>query len=96
MMNSHQVVDFLNQLVSIDREAIEKLIASRVKCNKELADHPTVQVFGTGGDYWVGILGILNGIYGCNSEGVGFIQAHLDDDLHLVRFASTEPVPEDL
>lgn len=90
-MNSHQVVALLNELIALDRDAIEKLIAARVQCNQALADHPSVQVLAVSGDFWVGMLGVLNGIYGCNQESVGYIEAHLDDNQRLVRFLSKEP-----
>ena len=39
-----EVVDFLNELLEIDSCAITALFSSRICCNKEMADHPTVQV----------------------------------------------------
>jgi len=35
---------FLNELLKIDKSAINSLMNSRVECNEELAKHPTVQV----------------------------------------------------
>ena len=59
-----ETIDYLNGLIETDRVAIAALIANRVPCNQQLADHPTVQVFRQHGGYLVGLLGILNGLFG--------------------------------
>jgi hypothetical protein len=74
-----EVIGFLNQLVLIDHDAIRLLIETRVMCNQALADHPTVQVQareemdGIPGE--VGVLGVLNGMFGVDDEGWGPIAA---------------------
>jgi hypothetical protein len=62
----------LNEIHQADPTVLPALVAYRVPCNRALADHPTVQVglrdgalkddLDTG--YEVGLLGILNGIFG--------------------------------
>lgn len=76
---THAVVNFLNDLVELDRPAIAALIANRIPCNQLLADHPTVQVAATAGGYHVGLLGILNGLCGVMEDGYGYIAAVLDE-----------------
>jgi len=50
--------------LSIDKEAITKLINFRVPCNAEMASHPNVQIWkDSEGNYSVGLLGILNGTH---------------------------------
>lgn len=82
---THELIAFLNGLAKIDPVAMGKLIGTRVKCNAELAKHPTVQVgyydvygkeildadchAGDNGVYRVGILGILNGFCGTFDSG---------------------------
>lgn len=80
----NNVIDLLNEALNIDREAITKLIDYRVSCNKTLADHKSIQVqdFGNEKDFKVGILGILNGIFGIDSDGNGPIAAYIDEDLY--------------
>ena len=70
-----EVVEFLNELVKIDEEAVTNLLQSRVYCNGELADHETVQVdgFSEPGKTKVGLLGVLNGLFGVNDKGAGCI-----------------------
>jgi len=77
-----KTLDLLNSLVALDRDAIEMLVEYRVRCNEALAGHPTVQVghaIGEPGNvdkpYRVGLLGILNGLIGVQTSGVGFIAA---------------------
>lgn len=87
-----EIVDFLNGLVAIDRDAVRALMASRVPCNEKLADHPSVQVRAYDmedkpHDFEVGILGLLNGLVGVDTEGLGLIQLVVDDeDEELLEF----------
>lgn len=75
-----EAVSFLNKLLKDDRKAIESLFAIRVLCNKKLATHPTVQCGMMGKDtYFVGILGILNGLFGKDDNECGFIVACIDN-----------------
>lgn len=83
--------NYLNALLEIDRDAIEKLVKQRVPCNQNLALHPTAQVAGLdeGDGYEVGFLGILNGLFGVFDEGPytgwGPVAAYYEDD-KIVRF----------
>ncbi len=77
----------LNEALAADRTAITTLLAERTPCNRDLADHPTVQVRHIG-DQWyeVGTLGLINGLveastgariaaqYAENGDLVGFIK----------------------
>lgn len=83
--NIDKVVAFLNELVSLDREAVEHLIEKRVQCNKDMADHPCVQVReDEDGNSVVGLLGVINGLVGTQPNGAkkpgwGYIAASFDD-----------------
>lgn len=84
------VVRFLNELVDIDRPAIQALLAFRTPCSYEMGDHPSVQVGrlhemdGSPHGYVLGLLGVLNGYCGTVSsgpkEGWGPIMATWDGD----------------
>lgn len=54
----------LNGALKADREAITRLIESRVPCNEDLAAHPTVQVSqkDASSPSEIGALGLINGI----------------------------------
>jgi hypothetical protein len=66
-----EAIAYLNELIRLDKPAIAALIANRVPCNQELADHPTVQVVAQNEGFHVGMLGIINGMFGADHEGWG-------------------------
>jgi hypothetical protein len=83
-------IAYLNELAVLDKPAIAALIANRVPCNEQLADHPTVQVGAQNGGFWVGMLGILNGLFGTLDNGWGPITFVFDDEGDLAMFTRTE------
>jgi len=92
-----ETIEFLNDLLKQDAEAVTNLCESRVKCNEEIANHPTVQVRGYEEKTSVGLLGILNGLFGVHGEeagkfkGYGGIMAIYDNNNKIVKFARTNP-----
>jgi len=86
------MIRYLNELLKLDPDAVYQLIETRLPCNKALADHPTVQVHTKeDGTYAVGLLGILNGFVGTDTDGWGFICASYDDAGKLLEFKRTPP-----
>jgi hypothetical protein len=75
-----EIVDYLNEILRVDPQAITALIDNRIACNQELSDHPTLQVSGTVGSPTVGLLGIINGLVGVRADGWGYITAVYDDE----------------
>jgi len=75
-----ETIEFLNRLVEIDHEAMKILVLTRVPCNQGLADHPTVQVREDNDAFNVGMLGVLNGLFGINPDGYGNIIADFESD----------------
>jgi len=73
-----QTVMFLNQLLKDDPEAIQKLVDFRVPCNDKIAHHPTVKVRIKDDGPMVGIMGILNGLFGKDKDGMSQIIAEYD------------------
>lgn len=54
----------LNEALSADPEAIQKLVGLRAPCNDFLGDHPTITTWGEDdGTQSIGLLGILNGLF---------------------------------
>lgn len=79
-IDSHTIIDFLNELIVLDRDAISALINTRVPCNKQFSEHETIQVLaGENETYSVGLLGILNGLCGVDENGWGFIVAEVNE-----------------
>lgn len=82
-----ETIALLNELIQIDANAVAALIANRVPCNEEMANHPTVQCGAQHGGFHVGMLGVINGLFGIyEGSGWGPIMFVFDDDCNLVRF----------
>ena len=91
-VTAEDAVALLNEAVKLDPEAMHALVASRVPCNDEFADHPTIQVLDLdrkGNKPVVGLLGILNGLFGIRENGQGYLAASVDDDGKLTGFMLT-------
>ena len=95
-----QVVELLNQALRIDEIAITNLIRTRVPCNKALAKHQTIQVGLQPGcdpdsdqfhEYEVGLLGLINGLFGIDEKQWGAIAAEMDKAGHICNFVVREP-----
>jgi len=69
-------VRFLNSLLEVDRVAVSHLFERHVPCNAALDNHPTVQIADDG----VGVLGLLNGLFGTDEKGWGFIASVYEDN----------------
>ena len=82
------LVNYLNELINIDKAAIAALINNRVPCNEQLAEHPTVQVLPQNDSHYVGLFGILNGLFGIHEDERGPI-AYILEDGDLVGVAKT-------
>ncbi|APU88927.1 hypothetical protein Rctr197k_121 [Virus Rctr197k] len=82
-----ETIAFLNEVLALDPAAVTRLVETRVSCTEALADHPSVQVQDhKTGTPSVGLLGLLNGLFGADEENWGAIAALFEDDGRLVRF----------
>lgn len=94
--NVDAVVSYLNELVGIDRLAVEKLVDARVSCNEAMSLHPGVQVYiDETGESNLGLLGVFNGLLGPQPEGSkkpgwGYIAAVYDEKEELVKFVRAD------
>ena len=81
VVNIDEAVDYLNELFRIDPMALKYLLDYHVLCNAELAEHFTCQVSKSKNDGRdrVGILGVINGMFGITEDGMGAICANFDD-----------------
>ena len=95
MTTVDEAIAILNTILEADPKAIEALVQHRVGCNTTLADHPTVQVGkndSPGGEvrqYTVGLLGIINGLFGVDQDGWGYIATEYSDGGHILLFRRT-------
>lgn len=82
-----EVITFLNECLKCDPDAISSLFSIRVACNKNMANHPTLQVAGLSDNYFIfGIMGLLNGIFGSDENGWGHIAADVEGS-KILRFS---------
>lgn len=88
-----EVCDLLNELLKLDYDCVRKLLSYREVCNELVANHPTVQVQQHSGDEFptVGIVGILNGLFGTTEEGMGALCYEIEDDGTILGFKLTPP-----
>ena len=88
-----EVINYLNELLEVDTEAVSNLFNNvRVPCNEAMANYETVQVEANRlpevyGEYAVGILGILNGLFGCGEDSWSTIYMTVDNGV-ITRFCS--------
>lgn len=84
--NIDYTIRYLNELLEIDRKTISKLFTYRIECNQKLINHPTVQVGLHDKLYKVGLMGILNGLFGTDNNQLGYICMDLDDNNQILQF----------
>lgn len=93
------VLAVLNEALELDPLAVTNLVEARLPCNDALSEHPTIQCGPSGGTtkHWqVGLLGILNGLFGIFDEdapeptGFGPIAAVVAGG-YVTRFVRTTP-----
>ncbi|MGB0684291.1 MAG: hypothetical protein ACPGOV_16420 [Magnetovibrionaceae bacterium] len=65
-----KAIEILNEALRRDRAAITELVNLRVECNRDLSDHPLIQVGRYEGVYRIGFLGLMNGLLGDSPTGV--------------------------
>lgn len=82
-------------MLVLDYECLNALVSHRVMCNEGVANHATIQVQQYKGDEYtkVGLLGILNGIFGIREDGMGAICMEVEADGMIIGFSET-PVNE--
>lgn len=76
------VIDFLNEVLSLDHSVAQAILDNRVPCNFAVANHNSIQVRCEDVDVncSVGLLGLLNGVFGANEKGYGPIAAVVEKD----------------
>lgn len=90
-----QAIEVLNRIHRADSRVLPALIAHRVTCNERVANDPTVQVSVVDIDedsvmYEVGLLGIVNGLFGVDENNFGFITAYCDENGEITHFGRTQ------
>ena len=79
-------VVYLNSILEADPLAVRSLLCLRVPCNVTLADHPSAQVDAAWNEgFTVGLLGVINGLFGVNEFEWGVIACILDAEKNKVK-----------
>lgn len=82
--NAEGAVAILNDLLEHEPDVISALFCNWHPCEDDgdfLIDHPTVQVAADAHEnVTLGVLGILNGIFGADENHIGFIGMEVSDD----------------
>lgn len=91
------VVALLNEINAFDPVLARGLVENRVPCNAAIADHPSIQVNEQAdGSTAVGVLGVLNGLFGTTSRRFGIIAAEMDESTGQVlcfKLTENDPCP---
>ena len=74
-----EAVDFLNDALNTDSKAVTELFFDRKKCNVYMANHETIQCGMIKDEYCVGVLGLLNGMFGIDENGYGAIMMVIEE-----------------
>lgn len=98
-ISAQYVVDFLNELVRLDKYALTDMMSERIVVNRELRNHPTIRTSWTGVllpqedrlPPEVGLLAIINGMFGLEGETQA-IEVIMDKHTDVItEFRLTEP-----
>jgi hypothetical protein len=89
-VTAKDVCKLMNELLAKDSDCVHRLVNTRIKCNDDIANHPTVQVQQYKRDKFpkVGLLGIINGLFGIREDGMGAICIDVDDK-KILKFKPT-------
>jgi len=91
-------VRILNEALEADPEAVNRLFNHRVRVNEALTLHPTIQVASLSVKdarpedtsevrvSTLGVLGLINGLFGVDVDGWGYIVSVNDDNDRILRF----------
>lgn len=92
-VNAQDVCDVLNEMLKLDKTCITALVNHREPCNDAIANHPTIQVQQYSGEISkVGLIGVLNGIFGIREDGMGAIAMVIEDDGSISGFKKTADI----
>lgn len=91
-ISAQYVVDFLNELLRMDKYALTDMMSERISVNKELKNHPTVMSRElVEGVPEIGLLSVLNGMFGLEGKTVA-IEVIFDIRTEVIlEFRLTEP-----
>lgn len=87
-----EVCDLLNEFLKLDCSCAQRLLSHHEVCNVPVANHPTIQVqmyYYNEEPPKVGIVGILNGLFGTSENGMGALCYEIDGNGTILGFKLT-------
>ena len=95
-ITAQDACDLLNELLMLDYGCTASLIMHQECCNDAVAKHPFVQVQCYKKDKYplLGIVGVINGMFGTREDGMGAICYEIDVNDKILGFKITPPGEE--
>jgi hypothetical protein len=88
-----QACKLLNEMLKLDPDFTQTIVSYRIECNKQLAEHPTIQVKDNGQEhYTAGLLGVINGLA---PKATSAIAAVYNDNNKIIKFEVMDFEEED-
>lgn len=81
-----ETVEYLNSLLAADPLAMRAMLRTLTICNNTLAEHPSAQVWDCGDTAAIGLMGVINGLFGIDDNGWGAIAYCIDDESQVTAF----------
>lgn len=66
-----EIVDFFNEIYVADPKAVRALLLAAFACNRKLAAHPRMVITHVNRKPAIGMMAILNSLFGVDEEGIG-------------------------
>jgi len=74
-VTQQEVIDFLNELLVVDPQAVTNFVIHKTRCNSNMENHPTLIVSDLPkegkGVVGFGVIGFINGLFGLREDGRG-------------------------
>ena len=87
------VAGLLNEMLDIDPVSTKALIKHRVVCNHKMKKHYDLQINVDDPNFpKIGLLGVLNGLFGKSPKGNGFIVAKISEGGQYLNFFVKRPL----
>lgn len=82
--------NLLNEFFKLDPKSAMALTLHHEKCNQKIIDHPSIIVAEHKNGAGIGLLGIINGMFGVRKDGMGPICGEFNDNgTKIIRFKLT-------
>lgn len=88
-LSAVHAVKVLNEALELEPYTIQNMFKSRFCVGSGLVQHPTIQVLQEAGVHTLGVLGLINGLFGVLSDNRGRITGIYEGE-RLIKFELTQ------